>query len=62
AVAPPYELLAAEQLESPYGKLYLAIAGSTADSVLLTASCFAEPPNWLDAPTTRAGAMVSAGW
>ncbi|MBR6576682.1 MAG: hypothetical protein IKK73_06090, partial [Akkermansia sp.] len=62
AVAPPYELLAAEQLESSYGKLYLAIAGSAADGVLLTASCFAEPPNWLDAPTTRAGAMVSAGW
>lgn len=44
AVAPPYELLTAAQLESPYGKLYLAIAGSTADGVLLTASCFAEPP------------------
>lgn len=50
AVAPPYELLAAEQLESPYGKLYLAIAGSTADGVLLTASCFAEPPAGADDP------------
>ncbi|MBQ8900053.1 MAG: hypothetical protein IJY72_03775, partial [Akkermansia sp.] len=50
AVAPPYELLAAEQLESPYGKLYLALAGSTADGVLLTASCFAEPPAGADDP------------
>lgn len=50
AVAPPYELLAAERLDSPYGALYLAIAGSTADGVLLTASCFAEPPTVNDAP------------
>ena len=50
AVAPPYELLTAEQLESPYGKLYLAIAGSTADGVLLTASCFAEPAAGTDDP------------
>lgn len=50
AVAPPYELLAAEQLESPYGALYLAIAGTTADGVLLTASCFAEPPTVSDDP------------
>ena len=44
AVAPPYELVAAAELQSPYGKLWLAIAGTTADGVLLTASCFAEPP------------------
>lgn len=50
AVAPPYELLTAEVLESPYGRLYLAIAGSTADGVLLTASCFAEPPAGADDP------------
>lgn len=50
AVAPPYELLAAAQLESPYGNLYLAIAGTTADGVLLSASCFAEPPEGADDP------------
>lgn len=49
-VAPPYELLAAERLESPYGALYLAIAGTTADGVLLTASCFAEPCEGMDDP------------
>lgn len=48
--APPYELLTAAQLESPYGLLYLAIAGSTADGVLLTASCFAEPCEGMDDP------------
>lgn len=49
-VAPPYELLAAERLDSPYGALYLAIAGTTADGVLLTASCFAEPCEGMDDP------------
>lgn len=59
AVAPPYELLAAERLESPYGALYLAMAGSTADGVLLTASCFAEPPEGMDDPDSIQRAAVS---
>lgn len=50
AVAPPYELLTAEKLTSPYGMLYLAIAGTSADGVLLTASCFAEPCEGMDDP------------
>ena len=41
--AAPYEVLTAAELASPFGKFYLAIGGTTADGVLLTASCFAEP-------------------
>lgn len=41
--AAPYEVLTAAELASPFGRYYLAIAGSTADGILLTASCFAEP-------------------
>lgn len=44
AVAMPYEILTEAELQSPYGKLWLAIAGTTANGILLTASCFAEPP------------------
>ncbi len=41
--AAPYEVLTAAELASPHGRFFLAIAGTSADGVLLTASCFAEP-------------------
>lgn len=58
AVAPRYAVLTEAQLESPYGPLYLAVAGSQANGVLLTASCFAEPPfqtTGSDDPPTSSG-------
>ncbi len=62
AVAPPYELLAAATLTSPYGPLYVAIAGTTADGVLLTASNFAEPLAGMDDPENQGAGTGREPW
>lgn len=42
AVAPEYRILTEKRLKSPLGDLFLALAGSEVNGVLLTAGCFAE--------------------
>lgn len=45
---PAYRMLTQEALQTPNGNLYLGIAGTATDGVLLTASMYAEPVTWAD--------------
>lgn len=49
---PAYRMLTQSEITTPNGTLYLGIAGTETDGVLLTASMYAEPVTWADPEST----------